>query len=447
MGLEIIETMTHHQSIFNMGVFQSICTSVTDCTQSAPRRNDGLFKKSAVLPLLLLLGINCLAQDQAESTDGSDVQESLVAYVTTENFESEVLKSDIPVLVDFTAEWCVPCKIVDPIIESLMPEMDGRAKVFKLDIDDSPEIYGQLRVNGVPHVLFFNNGEEQERISSPQEREIYVEYLNALIDGTSAMDVTAKLLDQDAFRRHYILTKDVEVVESTMEGYPDLLTRNFENSLTPLSLILNFPSVRQDELIKLALAQDPPITPNDLVGLGRCQEFVEAVQQDSDALNRLDPDGNSPLTTAMSRSHRLEEDCVGTILDMGPDLNAGGGSRSMTRSVVLLNDDDLLSRFLELGWDPESRDTTGKNALHWAALYGYLGNVRVLLEYGVDHTVKTTDGETAAQIVQRALDRRLQLIEQNSSQLNETQLAEIEENVREMEGLVALLEGSATTQN
>ena len=415
--------------------------------QSVTPDRNGLFKNLLVLPFIVLLGSNCIAQDETETTDDSTSQESLVAYVSTENFESEVLKSDIPVLVDFTAEWCVPCKIVDPIIESLMPEMDGRAKVFKLDIDESPEIYGQLRVNGVPHVLFFNNGEEQERISSPQEREIYVEYLNALIEGTSAMEVTAKLLDQDAFRRHYILTKGVEVVESTMEGYPDLLTRRFENSLTPLSLILNYPSVRQDELIKLALAQDPPITPNDLVGLGRCQEFVDAVKQDSDVLNRLDPDGNSPLTTAMSRSHRLEEDCVGTILDMGPDLSSGGGSRSMTRAVVLLDDDKLLSKFLELGWDPETRDATGKNALHWAALYGYLGNVRVLLEFGVDHTVKTTDGETAAQIVQRALDRRLELIEQNSSQLTEAQLAEIEENVREMEGLVALLDGSATTQN
>ncbi len=441
MGLEIIETMTHHQSILNMGVFQSICTSVTGCTQSVPRRNDGLFEKSAVLPLLLLLGINCLAQDQAESTDGSDVQESLVAYVTTENFESEVLKSDIPVLVDFTAEWCVPCKIVDPIIESLMPEMDGRAKVFKLDIDDSPEIYQQLGVNGVPHILFFKNGEEQERISSPQEREIYVEYLNALIDGVSALNVTVKLLGQDEFRRHYILTKDVEVVAATMEEYPGLLTKQFENSQTPISLILNFPSVRQDELIEMALAQDPPISPNDLVGLGRCQEFVEAVQQDPDVLNRPDPDGNSPLNTAMSRSHRLEEDCVGTILDLGPDLNTSGGSSSMTRSVVLLNDDELLSRFLELGWDPESRDTSGRNALHWAALYGYLSNVRVLLEHGVDHSIKTSDGETAAQIVQRALDRRLQLLEQNSSALSETDLAEIEEVVQEMEGLVALLSG------
>lgn len=408
-----------------------------------------LFKISLGLLFSFMVGANSFGQgsDQTETSDVSSAQVASVGYVTTEDFEEEVLNSDIPVLVDFTAEWCVPCKIIDPIIESLMPEMDGRAKVFKLDIDDSPEIYAQLRVNGVPHVLFFNNGIEQERISSPQEREIYVGYLNALIDGVSALDVTVKLLDQDEFRRHYILSKEIDVVESTVVRYPELLTRRFENSQTPLSLILNFPSVRQDDLLEMALALDPPITPNDLVGLGRCQEFVEAVQDNPEALNHLDPDGNSPLTTAMSRSHRLDEDCVGVVLDLGPDLTSSGTSSSMTRSVILLNNDELLARFLELGWDPESRDTTGKNALHWAVLYGYLGNVHVLLEYGVDKDIKTSDGETAAQIVQRALDKRLQLIEENTSELSETHRAEIEEVVQQMEGLVALLEDSSESND
>ncbi|MCY3884690.1 MAG: thioredoxin domain-containing protein [Gammaproteobacteria bacterium] len=395
----------------------------------------------------LTVGV-CISGQDSDQTDPkveADETDASVNYVTTAEFESEVLKSEIPVLVDFTATWCVPCRIVDPIIESLMPEMDGRAKVFKLDIDESPEIYGQLGVNGVPHVLFFKNGKEQERISSPQEREIYVEYLNALIDGTSAMGVTVKLLGQDEFRRHYILTKEVNVIGTTMDRYPELLTEEFENGQTPLSLILNSPSVRQNELIELTLAQNVSVSTNDLVGLGRCQEFMEAVEKDPDALNRMDPDGNSPLMTAMARSYRLEEDCVSLVLDLGPDLSGNGSSGSITRSVILLNDDELLTRFLKLGWDPEPRDTSGRNALHWAALYGYLGNVRVLLDFGVDIKTKTSDGETAAQIVQRALDRRLQLLERNASELDEIYLKEIEENVKEMEGLVALLEGSSVS--
>lgn len=402
-------------------------------------------------PLLLLASLTvgvCISGQDSDQTDPkveADETDASVNYVTTAEFESEVLKSEIPVLVDFTATWCVPCRIVDPIIESLMPEMDGRAKVFKLDIDESPEIYGQLGVNGVPHVLFFKNGKEQERISSPQEREIYVEYLNALIDGTSAMGVTVKLLGQDEFRRHYILTKEVNVIGTTMDRYPELLTEEFENGQTPLSLILNSPSVRQNELIELTLAQNVSVSTNDLVGLGRCQEFMEAVEKDPDALNRMDPDGNSPLMTAMARSYRLEEDCVSLVLDLGPDLSGNGSSGSITRSVILLNDDELLTRFLKLGWDPEPRDTSGRNALHWAALYGYLGNVRVLLDFGVDIKTKTSDGETAAQIVQRALDRRLQLLERNASELDEIYLKEIEENVKEMEGLVALLEGSSVS--
>ena len=67
-----------------------------------------------------------------------------VTYVTAETFDEEVLRSDVPVLVDFTATWCVPCKVVDPIIMSLYPEMAPRARIFKLDIDKDLEIYQRL---------------------------------------------------------------------------------------------------------------------------------------------------------------------------------------------------------------------------------------------------------------------------------------------------------------
>lgn len=397
-----------------------------------------------LLVLTLALPGTSRGQDIESSNatfDDADA-ESLVRYVTTDVFEEEVLKSEMPVLVDFTAEWCVPCRIVDPIIESLMPEMKGRAKVFKLDIDESPEIYAQLRVNGVPHVLFFSNGREQERISSPQSREIYVEYLNALIEGTSAWGVTVKLLDQDAFRRHYILSKNIDDIASTVTKFPGLLTRPFENRQTPLSLILNHPSVRQDELIEMTLAQDPTIRTNDLVGLGRCQEFETSVHNDPNALNRLDPDGNSPLMTAMARSYRLENDCVRTVLDLGPDLmttSEGGSQANLTRAVILLNDDELLERFLELGWNPENRDTTGRNALHWAALYGYTSNARTLISFGVDKSATTSDGETAAEIVEQAFNRRKQLMNDNASDLNSEYLDQIEQEMQEMEDLIALL--------
>ncbi len=74
------------------------------------------------------------------------------------NFEAEVLKSDVPVLVDFTATWCGPCKALAPIVEKLADDFEGKVKVGKLDIDDSPGITAKYGVRSVPTVMVFKGG-------------------------------------------------------------------------------------------------------------------------------------------------------------------------------------------------------------------------------------------------------------------------------------------------
>lgn len=76
------------------------------------------------------------------------------------NFESEVLKSDVPVLVDFTATWCGPCKALAPIVEKFADSFSGKVKVGKLDIDDSPEITAKYGVRSVPTVIIFKGGQK-----------------------------------------------------------------------------------------------------------------------------------------------------------------------------------------------------------------------------------------------------------------------------------------------
>ncbi len=82
--------------------------------------------------------------------------------VTDENFDKEVLQSDVPVLVDFWAEWCGPCKVVGPTIEALASDYKGKIKVAKLDIDSSPETAGRFSVRSIPTLMVFKDGAVQE---------------------------------------------------------------------------------------------------------------------------------------------------------------------------------------------------------------------------------------------------------------------------------------------
>ena len=81
------------------------------------------------------------------------------AEFTDANFETEVLKSDLPVLVDFWAEWCGPCKMIAPTIEQLAGEYEGKLKVGKIDVDVHQQMAMKYNVRGIPTLLIFKNGE------------------------------------------------------------------------------------------------------------------------------------------------------------------------------------------------------------------------------------------------------------------------------------------------
>lgn len=80
------------------------------------------------------------------------------------NFEEEVLKSVEPVLVDFTATWCGPCKALSPIVDQVAEEMVGKIRVGKLDIDDAPVTASKLGIRGVPTLMVFKNGERSAQL-------------------------------------------------------------------------------------------------------------------------------------------------------------------------------------------------------------------------------------------------------------------------------------------
>ncbi len=81
------------------------------------------------------------------------------------NFDSDVKESPIPVLVDFSATWCGPCKMLAPTIEKIAKDYEGRAKVFTIDIDQARELATKFGIRGVPTVILFKGGSEKDRVS------------------------------------------------------------------------------------------------------------------------------------------------------------------------------------------------------------------------------------------------------------------------------------------
>ncbi len=96
---------------------------------------------------------------------------SEMQYVTEADFQNEVLNSNEPVLVDFTAVWCQPCKMLDPVVRQLAQDWQGKVKVVKLDADQNPNLMVQYGVMGIPTLMLFKNGAVQERITGYQTRE------------------------------------------------------------------------------------------------------------------------------------------------------------------------------------------------------------------------------------------------------------------------------------
>jgi thioredoxin 1 len=91
-------------------------------------------------------------------------KESGLVHVTDKNFASEVLSSDLPVLVDFWATWCGPCRSISPIVEELAKEFSGRVKVTKLNVDESPATPSQYGVRGIPTLILFKGGKILDQI-------------------------------------------------------------------------------------------------------------------------------------------------------------------------------------------------------------------------------------------------------------------------------------------
>ena len=104
-----------------------------------------------------------------------------VLPVTTGNWDSEVLKSDKPVFVDFWAEWCGPCRMVGPVVEQIAQSYSDKIKVVKLNVDENQEIAMKYGIQSIPSLLIFKNGKEIKRTIGVAQKDTYVKFINDAI--------------------------------------------------------------------------------------------------------------------------------------------------------------------------------------------------------------------------------------------------------------------------
>ena len=97
------------------------------------------------------------------------------------NFDQEVLKSDIPVFVDFYADWCGPCKSMAPLVEELSGELEGKVKVCKINVDNAQEIAARYRVMTIPTFMIFNKGEAADTMIGVMPKQVLVDKINAVL--------------------------------------------------------------------------------------------------------------------------------------------------------------------------------------------------------------------------------------------------------------------------
>jgi thioredoxin 1 len=105
----------------------------------------------------------------------------MATEITDNNFEEEVLKSTTPVLVDFWAEWCGPCKMLSPVIDEISKEMAAKLKVVKINIDTSPNVPSKLGIRGIPTMILFKDGEQVATKVGALPKASITEWVNSIL--------------------------------------------------------------------------------------------------------------------------------------------------------------------------------------------------------------------------------------------------------------------------
>jgi thioredoxin 1 len=140
-------------------------------------------RRLSLAGLAAILALGCGDNDSGKTTGkGTPPAPAEVIVLTSTNFQAEVLDSRQPVLVDFWAEWCMPCREMKPVMKELANDFAGRAKICQLNVDDHPRIASEYKIKGIPAFLIFHRGKLVERIiGGGKSKTVFAGKLNPLV--------------------------------------------------------------------------------------------------------------------------------------------------------------------------------------------------------------------------------------------------------------------------
>ena len=338
--------------------------------------------------------------------------------LTDENFEAEVIRSDVPVLVDFWAEWCGPCKALAPTLDNLAVDYAGKFKIAKLDIEEFPTQMGAYNVRAFPTLIFFNEGVEFTRFAGVQSRSTFEGVMNEILSGADAEETSAKALEDPAVRGAFFRDASVSELETLLDDKPDYVNEPLAGGASPMHALLG---IGDREKIEALRSRGACFGVIEYAYFGMIEELKAMLDEDPALINVRDSSAGMPALYHAILKGRY--DCAKLLLDRGADANASSDQFDISLLSVAVQYADMrfVELLLEFGADPLVKTARGDTLFHLAFYRGDPPRdlLELLLSSGVDPHAENEAGRTPIEAVRANLEM---VIEQAPDRAEQTRL-------------------------
>jgi|GEM_PF-95700 len=357
-----------------------------------------------------------------------------VVEVNDDNFEAEVINATVPVLVDFWAPWCGPCKQIAPIMDMLAEQYGERAKIVKIDVDVATNVARKFGIRSIPNVFLFHEGEKKANIGGSQPQSAYAEIIDNALTNKGEVDVLT-LLKNDDYRMSFIMSEEIEKLKSALQTMPEIASKPFPDGMTPIKMLL---LRKRYDRVDVLLTANPTLTFSELVGLGKVAE-LEAMKSANPSLD-LEDVSNS-VSALMLAVHTEQMASAKWLLEQGVDANFNG-ERMGTPFILATSysNYEMTKLLLEYNGDLSAMGRGDTPLIHVAAIdnFGMLPVsaplISLLISKGVDKTAVNAEGLT----VLEAANAKIAAMEERAKQVDDDS---IHAHIEKLKGELSILEG------